>query len=78
MLYGFVRASLITRMRVRDLEHDGKTAWFIVEGKDGKPQRLRAHPIAAEFVEAYLAVAGTKAQPDTLGNLLKPLRCRFI
>ena len=66
MLYGFTRPSVIAKMRVRDFEGDAETSWFIVEGKDGKPQRIRAHPTAAEFVEAYVVAAGMKAQPDSL------------
>lgn len=66
MLYGFVRASVVIKMRVRDFEHDSETAWFIVEGKDGLPRRMRAHPTAMSFIDAYLTAVDIKAQPDSL------------
>ncbi len=67
MTYGFARVSATTRMRLRDYYSQGRPAWFVplyhavqdtLYENNGRFKRVPAHHKAAEYVDAYLGVAG--------------------
>jgi len=49
---------------VRDYYRQGPCAWFVLDEKGGRQNRVPAHHQAAEYIEQYLAVAGIAAQRD--------------
>jgi site-specific recombinase XerD len=65
MVYSFARVSAVVKLRVRDYTREGARAWFVLNEKGGKHNKVPAHHQAAEYVEAYLAIAGVDKQRDT-------------
>jgi len=62
MVYSFARVSALAKLRVRDYYRQGSRAWFVLDEKGGRQNRVPAHHQAAEYVDQYLKVAGITAQ----------------
>jgi site-specific recombinase XerD len=58
MLYDFVRVGALVRMRARDFQEQGSTAWLVLREKGGKERRLPAHHLVREYVRAYVDGTG--------------------
>jgi site-specific recombinase XerC len=65
MLFSFARVGAVVGMRVRDYRGAGsRTASFTLHEKGGKFHRVPAHVVAAEYLDAYIALAGLQDSPD--------------
>ena len=58
MVYSFARVGAALGMKVEDYYTEGRRAWFRLHEKGGKRHEVPAHHNAADYVDAYLAVAG--------------------
>ena len=65
MVYSFARVGALVKLRVRDYYRQGAKAWFMLDEKGGKQNRVPVHHLAAEYVESYIASAGIESQRDT-------------
>jgi site-specific recombinase XerD len=65
MVYSFARVGAVAKLRVKDYYRQGARAWFVLDEKGGKQNRVPAHHQAAEYVEQYLAKAGIEVQRET-------------
>lgn len=64
MIYSFARVGALVKLRVKDYYRQGARAWFVLDEKGGKQNRVPAHHLAAEYVEQYIAAAGIELQRD--------------
>lgn len=64
MVYSFARVGAVAKLRVKDYYRQGVRAWFVLDEKGGKQNRVPAHHQAAEYIEQYLAAAGIEAQRE--------------
>jgi site-specific recombinase XerD len=64
MVYSFARVGAVAKLRVKDYYRQGVRAWFVLDEKGGKQNRVPAHHQAAEYVEQYLTRAGIEAQRE--------------
>ena len=64
MVYSFARVGALVKLRVKDYYRQGARAWFVLDEKGGKQNRVPAHHLAAEYVEQYIAAAGIELQRD--------------
>jgi len=64
MLYSFARVSAVVKLRVRDFYRQSTKAWFVLDEKGGKQNRVPAHHQAAEWVTHYVEKAGIAEQRD--------------
>ena len=58
MTYSFARVGAVVRMKVKDFYVQGLRAYFVLNEKGGKFNKVPAHHKASECVEAYLTAAG--------------------
>lgn len=65
MIFGFARVGALVKLRVRDYYRQGIKAWFVLDEKGGKQNRVPVHHLAAEYVEAYVDKANIGLQRDT-------------
>jgi site-specific recombinase XerD len=65
MVYSFARVGALAKLRVKDYYRQGARAWFVLDEKGGKQNRVPAHHQVAEYLEQYLAQAGIEAQRET-------------
>lgn len=65
MVYSFARVGALAKMRVKDYYRQGAGAWFVLDEKGGKQNRVPAHHQVAEYIEQYLTQAGIEAQRET-------------
>lgn len=65
MVYSFARVGVLAKLRVKDYYRQGARAWFVLDEKGGKQNRVPAHHQVAKYVEQYLARAGIEAQRET-------------
>jgi len=65
MVYSFARVGAVVKMRIKDYESQGRRAFFVLHEKGGKFHRVPAHHKATEFLDAYLAAAGTAGELDS-------------
>jgi len=65
MAYSFARVSALAKLRVRDYYRQGAKAWFMLDEKGGKKNRVPAHHQVAEYVEEYIERAGIGAHRET-------------
>lgn len=65
MVYSFARVGALAKMRVKDYYREGARAWFVLDEKGGKQNRVPAHHQVAEYIEQYLTRAGIEAQRET-------------
>lgn len=65
MVYSFARVGALAKMRVKDYYRQGARAWFVLDEKGGKQNRVPAHHQVAEYIEQYLTRAGIEAQRET-------------
>jgi site-specific recombinase XerD len=65
MVYSFARVGAVAKLRVKDYYRQGSRAWFVLDEKGGKQNRVPAHHQVAEYVEQYLARAGIESQRET-------------
>jgi len=59
MVYSFARIGAVTGMDVPDYYQNGKRSWFRLHEKGGKFHEVPAHHKAEEYLDAYLAKAGS-------------------
>ena len=64
MLYSFARVGAVVKLRVRDFYRQSTKAWFVLDEKGGKQNRVPAHHQAAEWVTQYIDKAGIAEQRD--------------
>ena len=64
MVYSFARVGALVKLSVRDYYRQGSKAWFVLDEKGGKQNRVPAHHLAAEYVEQYIEHAGIGLQRD--------------
>ena len=64
MVYSFARVSALAKLRMRDYYRQGLRAWFVLDEKGGRQNKVPVHHQAAEFVEAYVLAAGIEGQRD--------------
>jgi len=64
MLYSFARVGAVVKLRVRDFYRQSTKAWFVLDEKGGKQNRVPAHHQAAEWVTQYIDSAGIAEQRD--------------
>jgi site-specific recombinase XerD len=69
MVYSFARVSAALDMTVADYFVEGRKAWFRLHEKGGKRHEVHAHHNAADYLDAYLDVAGITA--DRKGPLFR-------
>ena len=62
MVYSFARVGAALGMKVEDYYTEGRRAWFRLHEKGGKRHEVPAHHNAADYLDAYLAVAGIAAE----------------
>jgi site-specific recombinase XerD len=65
MVYSFARVGALAKLRVKDYYRQGARAWFVLDEKGGKQNRVPAHHQVAEYIEQYLTQAGIEAQRET-------------
>lgn len=65
MVYTLGRVSAVIGMNVEDYYESGKRAWFRLHEKGGKRHEMPAHHNAAEYVDAYLHMAGIRGDKKT-------------
>lgn len=65
MVYSFARVGALAKLRVKDYYRQGARAWFVLDEKGGKQNRVPAHHQVAEYIEQYLTRAGIEAQRET-------------
>lgn len=65
MVFSFARVGALVKLRVRDYYRQGAKAWFVLDEKGGKQNRVPVHHLAAEYVEAYIDKANIGLQRDT-------------
>jgi integrase/recombinase XerD len=65
MLFSYARIGAVLRMKVRDYRAPGtpRTS-FLLHEKNGKEHVVPAHHLAAEYLDAYIALAGIADQPE--------------
>lgn len=78
MLYGFVRVGAVVKMRVRDFQEQGESAWLVLREKGGKQRRLPAHHCIRDFVRDYLAAAGLAAAEHARAPLFQSAPGRAV
>jgi len=65
MLFSYARIGAVVRMKVRDYRGAGTPrAALLLHEKNGKEHVVPAHHVAAEYLDAYLALAELVGQPD--------------
>ena len=64
MVYSFARVSALAKLRGRDYYRQGLRAWFVLDEKGGRQNKVPVHHQAAEYVEAYVLAAGIEGQRD--------------
>lgn len=65
MLFSFARIGAVVVMKVRDYRGAGTPrATFLLHEKNGKDHIVPAHHLAAEYLDAYIALAGLADKPD--------------
>jgi integrase/recombinase XerD len=65
MLFSFARVGAVVAMRVRDYRGAGTPrASFLLHEKNGKDHAVPAHHLAAEYLDAYLALSRLAEQSD--------------
>jgi site-specific recombinase XerD len=65
MLFSYARIGAVLRMKLRDYRGAGTPrASFLLHEKNGKEHVVPAHHCAAEYLDAYIALAGIAEQPD--------------
>jgi len=62
MCYSFARVSAVVTMRVEDYYENGKRGWIRLHEKGGKRHEVPAHHNAETYLDAYLEVAGIRAE----------------
>jgi integrase/recombinase XerD len=62
MAYSFARVEAALSLKVEDYFTEGRKAWFRLHEKGGKRHEVPAHHNAADYLDAYLAVAGIGSQ----------------
>jgi site-specific recombinase XerD/uncharacterized membrane protein len=65
MVYSFARVGALAKLRVKGYYRQGARAWFVLDEKGGKQNRVPAHHQVAEYIEQYLTRAGIEAQRET-------------
>jgi site-specific recombinase XerD len=60
MVYTFARISAVVAMQVEDYFPNGKRWWVRLQEKGGKRHEMPAHHKLEQFLDEYLAVAGTR------------------
>lgn len=65
MIFGFARVGALVKLRVRDYYRQGVKAWFVLDEKGGKQNRVPVHHLAAEYIEAFVSKAGIGSERDT-------------
>lgn len=74
MVYSFARVSAVCGMKVEDFYQIGRRTWIRLHEKGGKFHEVPAHHNAADYVEAYVKVAGIGDDPK--GPLFRTTRGR--
>jgi integrase/recombinase XerD len=65
MLFSYARIGAVLRMKVRDYRARGTPrAAFLLHEKNGKEHIVPAHHVAAEYLDAYIALAGIADHAD--------------
>jgi integrase/recombinase XerD len=54
MLFGFVRVGALVKLRVRDFEDEGETAWLRIQEKGGKERRIPCHHQTRAYLRQYI------------------------
>jgi len=62
MCYTFARVSAVVHVRVEDYYLNGKRSWIWLHEKGGKWHEVPAHDNAEAYLDAYLEVAGIRAE----------------
>ena len=62
MCYTFARVSAVVHVRVEDYYLNGKRSWIWLHEKGGKWHEVPAHHNAEAYLDAYLEVAGIRAE----------------
>ena len=65
MIYSFARVGACVAMDVADYYQQGKRSWFRLHEKGGRRHEVPVHHKAQEYVDAYLACLGNRAQPKS-------------
>jgi site-specific recombinase XerD len=79
MLFSFARVGALVGMRVKDYRGAGSSSsTFTLHEKGGKFHRVPAHHKAAEYLDAYIELAGLKDTPDAMLWQSIPARTRKL
>jgi integrase/recombinase XerD len=62
MVFSFARVTAALGMKVEDYYTEGRRAWFRLHEKGGKRHEVPAHHNAEDYLDAYIAAAGTAAE----------------
>src|ERR1035438_5797755 len=62
MCYTFARVSAMVSMHVDDYYENGKRSWVRLHEKGGKRHEVPAHHNAEAYLDAYLEIAGIRAE----------------
>ena len=65
MVYSFARVSAVVAVNVDDYYQQGKRWWLRLREKSGKEHALPVHHKAEQYLDAYLAAAGTAGERGT-------------
>jgi site-specific recombinase XerD len=58
MIYNFARVDAALKIRIEDVDTQGRRAWIRLHGKDGKRYDLPVHHNLDEYLHAYIEGAG--------------------
>ena len=65
MLYAFARVGASLAMNVDDIYENGRSLWLRLHEKGGKYHEMPAHHKLAEYLDAYIEVAGIREERTT-------------
>jgi integrase/recombinase XerD len=65
MVYSFARVSAVVGMNVEDYYQQGKRWWLRLHEKGGKHHEVPAHHKAEEYLDVFIAAAGTGKEKGT-------------
>jgi len=66
MVYTFARVNAVLQMEVRDYFVQGRRGWVRLHEKGGKEHEVPCHHSLEQYLDEYIAAAGTAGEPDAL------------
>jgi site-specific recombinase XerC len=64
MVYNFARVSAVISMKVKDYYTQGRRGWVRLHEKGGKEHDVPCHHALEQYLDEYIAAAGTAGEPD--------------